>query len=504
MGRRREAPADTDCPYRHRCPHLEGMACSWLLENYQEAFELREQLDAMERQYQQRIKELETTLLQRDATIAQLRLQHRKQFKANLRKPAAEDAGKPARKRGAPVGHPAWRRPEPERIDRQVVVPAPSRCPHCDNTDLRPYPEAYAYVQQDIVMVPEPLTTQYVHGQAWCGKCRRPVYQNAPDELPGCQIGPVTRAVAIHLRYDLQIPYRKTQHILKDIFGMPLVPASAMAFDRKATVRGRPLYEELRIKLQSSPVVHADETSWREDGHGHFVWYGGHQDLSFFQITPDRSSESAVQLLGEEFGGTLIVDAYAAYNATEPLHWQTCWAHINRRAKELLEQIRLTEPAIDVPQSVRFLKQLRNFGSHLCDLGRQQRRHTLRPHQARALIPRLQKRLKRIARGTLDYPPAQTLRTRLMEKDYDKLLTFLEQKNVDPTNNHAERSIRPHVIMRKICGGTRSAAGSESHAVLPSLLQTAQRQGKSSVPFLLTLLTGTPEAARDALFRNGP
>ncbi len=122
----------------------------------------------------------------------------------------------------------------------------------------------------------------------------------------------------------------------------------------------------------------------------------------------------------------------------------------------------------------------------------------------RALIPGLEKRLKRIAARPLDYPAAQTLRKRLMEKDYDKLLTFLRQKNVDPTNNHAERSIRPHVIMRKICGGTRSAAGSESHAVLPSLLQTAQRQGKSSLPFLLTLLTGTPDAARNALFANGP
>ena len=50
---------------------------------------------------------------------------------------------------------------------------------------------------------------------------------------------------------------------------MPLVPASAMAFDRKATVLSRPLYEELRVTLQASPLVYADETSGREDGHGH-------------------------------------------------------------------------------------------------------------------------------------------------------------------------------------------------------------------------------------------
>lgn len=503
MSPRKEAPADTDCPCRHRCPHLEGMACSWLMENYQEAFELRERLARVEADNQRRIDEVTQVLAQRDATIAQLRLQHRKQFKANVQKAPAEEAQEPV-KRGAPAGHPPWRRREVTHIDQQVSVPAPAQCPHCGSGDLGEHDQTYEHAQEDIVLVPRSRVTQYVHQQSWCPKCRRPVYQRAPDELPGCQIGPTTRAVAIHLRYDLQIPYRKTQHILKDLFGMPMVPASAMAFDRKATIKGRPLYEELRVKLQSSPVVHADETSWREDGQSHFVWYGGHQELAFFQITGDRSSQSALQLLGEEFAGTLISDAYAAYNIVEPLHWQTCWAHIMRRAKDLQEQLRLTDPPVKAPRSIRFLKQLRRFGSHLCDLGGQRRRNKLSPSKARALIPLLNKRLNRIAGGPLDYPAAETLRKRLMEKDHDKLFTFLRQKGVEPTNNHAERSIRPHVIMRKICNGTRSAAGSESHAVLPSLLQTAQRQGKSSVPFVFSLITGTLDAAREALFRNGP
>jgi hypothetical protein len=504
MARSKEASADMDCPYRDACPHLEGMACYWVMENYQEAFELRERLGRVQADYQRRIDELTKTLAQRDATIARLTLQHRKQFKANVPKPAAEEQAKLPRKRGAPVGHPPWRRPEPARIDRHVHVPAPRQCPHCQNADLQKCEQIYEHVQEDIVLVPQTRVTRYVHGQSWCGQCRRAVYQAAADELPGCQIGPVTRAVAIHLRYDLQIPYRKTQYILKNLFGMPLVPASAMNFDRQATAKGRGLYEELRLKLQCSPVVHADETSWREDGQSHFLWYGGHQDLAFFQITPDRSSESALLLLGKEFGGTLISDAYAAYNATEPRYWQTCWSHLNRTAGDLQEQIALTRPPIAVPQSLRFLKQVQRLGSHLCKLGDDRRHKRLKPAQAKALIPALQKRLKRFASVPLDYHPAETLRKRLMEKDHDKLFTFLRQQGVDPTNNHAERSIRPHVIMRKICNGTRSPAGSESHAVLPSLLQTAQRQGKNPLTFVFTLITGSLDAARHALFRNGP
>ena len=78
--------------------------------------------------------------------------------------------------------------------------------------------------------------------------------------------------------------------------------------------------------------------------------------------------------------------------------------------------------------------------------------------------------------------------------------TFLRIKGVEPTNNHAGQSVRCMVIMRKICFGTRSQAGSRSHSVLPSLLQTARRQGKDRIQFLVKLLTQPHATARNALF----
>jgi transposase len=498
MTRRKEAPAGMECPYHHECPYLEGMSSTWAMAVYHEAFDLRQQVYNLEQDYQQRVEALEKALLERDAKIAQLQLQHRKQFKANRQVP------EPKRRvrRGAPPGHPPWRRREPDHIDQVIPVPAPSVCPHCRRAKLRPHGELYEHTQEDLVLVPRTRVTRFVHRQSWCPRCRRAVYQAAEGEVPGCQIGPLTRAVATHLRYDLQIPYRKTRHILQDLFGMPLVPASAMAFDRKVAHRARPLYEELRVKLQSSSVAYADETSWRQDGQSHFVWYGGHEHLAFFQITEDRSSDSAVSLLGEDFDGTLVTDAYAAYNAVHARHRQTCWSHIASTCKDLLEQIRLTDPAADVPRSVRFLEQVKDLASDLCALGRQLRGKTLKHSTARAMIPSLQKRLRSIAGKPLDYAPAETLRRRLMDKDADKLFTFLQIAGVDPTNNHSERSVRPLVIMRKICNGTRSPDGSESHSILPSLLQTARRQGTASIPFLMTLNCGSLQAARAMLFPN--
>lgn len=48
----------------------------------------------------------------------------------------------------------------------------------------------------------------------------------------------------------------------------------------------------------------------------------------------------------------------------------------------------------------------------------------------------------------------------------------------------------------------RSPAGSQAHSVLPSLLETARRQGKDGIRFLTTLLTQPLDTARAALFAN--
>jgi transposase len=498
MSRCKDAPCGFECPYRHNCPHLDSLSTTWVMQVYQESFQLQERLNRLEQQSRQRIEALEKTLLERDAKIAQLRLEHQKQFKANV-KPATPPIKVTARRRGAPMGHPGWRRPAPDHVDQRIDVAAPQVCPHCQCTDLETCPELREHLQEDIVLVPRTVVTRYVHQQCICPRCRRAVYQTAPGELRGCDIGPVTRALATHLRYDLQIPYRKVQHILKNLFGMPLVPATAMNFDRKATALGRPLFEELRVMLQSCDVAYADETTWREDGQGTYLWFGGNEQIAVYQIA-DRSGDSAVKLLGSDYDGTLVSDDCASYNAVGAMNQQTCWNHLRTKAKEIVRQIELTDPPIHAPRSIEFCQKLRRFAVEMCALGRKQRSGKLSLSKARAMIPALKKRLKRLGSQPLEHDAAQTLRKRVMVKDWDKLFTFLRVKGVEPTNNLSERSLRFLVIMRKICFGTRSAAGSESHSVLPSLLQTARRQGTDAIKFLVTLLTQPQSAAKAALF----
>ncbi len=71
---------------------------------------------------------------------------------------------------------------------------------------------------------------------------------------------------------------------------MPFVPATAMAFDRMATDKWEPLYEDLKEKVRATSSIHADETSWRQDGIGHYAWYAGNEDLALFHIDRNRST----------------------------------------------------------------------------------------------------------------------------------------------------------------------------------------------------------------------
>ncbi len=503
MSRRMDAPVDFECPYRHSCPHLDTLSTTWVMEVYQESFELRERLHRLEIESQQQIDQLHKTLLERDQTIAQLRLQHQKQFKANV-KPAPTPIAVKVRRRGAPRGHPPWRRRQPSQIDQVIHVDAPSVCPHCQCDRLLPSPQTHEHVQEDIVLTPRPRAVKFVHRQGFCPRCRRDVYQTAPGEMRNCPIGPITRAVAADLRYNLQIPYRKVQYILRRLFGMTLVHATAMNFDRKTTALARPLHQQLQVMLQSADVAYADETSWRQDGRGHYVWFGGNEHLSVYHITDNRSCDSAVQLLGEQFDGTLISDDYASYNAVESKRRQTCWNHLRTAAREVAQQIELADATARMPLSVEFCHKLQRFALRMCELGQKLRKNKLARAKAIAMIPNLQRQLRRFAGKKLEHPAAETLRLRLIQKDWDKLFTFLRVKGVEPTNNLAERALRLLVIMRKICFGTRSAAGSESHAVLASVLQTARKQGKEAIEFVKQLLTEPTASAKAALFASGP
>ena len=102
----------------------------------------------------------------------------------------------------------------------------------------------------------------------------------------------------------------------------------------------------------------------------------------------------------------------------------------------------------------------------------------------------------------MHYPKAETFRKRLPGPEQKHLFTCFRRPNVPPTNNQAERSLRPVVIMRKVIQGTRSEKGLENHGVLRSLFETARRQGKQAHQFFMDLFNKDAAHAQAALYHK--
>jgi len=508
-------PYGFQCTYKDYCPHLDGISTKWIWESYRRA--QREHCehwrvrDIQQERLSEVLKKITKLEKENEQLRAKLKIIHQRQFKANRKNDKKTDEGTKVagtqnknKKRGAPKGHPGWFRRKPDHVDQVISVPAPTECPHCNCSMLVPVNEKKDHLQEDIVLQPRTHVTNFQHAQAFCPQCKNNIIQNAEGELPNCQIGPVTKATAVFLRYGLRIPYRKVEELFKVLFNMPFVPATAMAFDRTATDKGEPLYKDLKEKIRTATSIHADETSWRQDGIGHYVWYAGNEDLAYFHIDRHRSTVVAQSILGDNFDGVLNTDGYAAYNGVNAKKRQSCLAHLIRKADEIKKEILLKKAHFQDPESIRFCESIAKLFKKSCELNQKRCRKHLQPVLVAAYEKQLYSLLKTICMVPLKDENAETFRKRLLnpKKEFHRLFTFLGYPDVEPTNNHAEQSIRNLVIFRKISFGTRSADGSRTHSILPSLILTAQRQNQHPLQFLQTLFTTKSATAQEALYNN--
>jgi hypothetical protein len=237
-------------------------------------------------------------------------------------------------------------------------------------------------------------------------------------------------------------------------------------------------------------VVHADETGWREDGINGYLWAFLTQTTQYFVRDQSRASAVPQSVLTSSFTGILVSDFYSGYS---PLTcWkQRCWVHLLRDVKEL-------EEAHPQRKSVaRWRAKIRGLFDQAVAYWEEQLALE-RPIEMRQLRDRVKRRdkferaLRKLAKPYLGKPedPRHVLAGR-MQKFLFELFVFLEHPEVPPDNNLAERSLRPAVIARKVCGGTRSSRGSETMAILRSLFGTWSARGLSSLEACQALLAPT-------------
>lgn len=300
--------------------------------------------------------------------------------------------------------------------------------------------------------------------------------------------GPQALSLATVLNKQLGLPYAKTAAVLEQAFGLQVTRgALSHAMSRLATCC-QPTYEHLITVVRNSPTVTPDETSWRVGGHRWWLWVAATEQVTVYGILPGRGFEQAATLLGADYGGILVHDAWCIYYQFPLAFHQSCQQHLIRRCSELVQH--QSPSAAAFPLAV---KKLLQQGLRLRD------RHAagqVCQHGLATATGKIESRLRELLERNYRLAENQRLANHLID-EYPYLFSYLQCPGLDATNWRAEQALRPAVVARKVWGGNRTPVGAHTQEVLMSVLRTCQQQARDSIPLLANLLTSPSRQAID-------
>ena len=221
--------------------------------------------------------------------------------------------------------------------------------------------------------------------------------------------------------------------------------------------------------LQASRNVCADETGWRVAARPAWLWVFTNEWVTVYVIRADRSQAVIHEILGPYFRGVLSSDCFLAYDPID-VEKQKCLAHLLNDLSALT--------TLKSRGAVRFSRAAAKILRDAIDLKRRGDWMSTRGYAV--ACGRIEARMDRLLAGRYRDPDNRRLANRMIKHRHN-LFTFLYVDEVEPTNNAAERALRPAVIARKLSAGNRSPTGSETHSILASLAQTARQNGQDFV-----------------------
>jgi transposase len=440
--------------------------------------QLRQMLAAVQERLaaaMERIAELEAQLRQRGGPPSFV--------KPNRPKAKGEP---PPRKKRAKEHNTSRKRMTATRIERHALE-------HCPDCHYRLRGESLDY-SREVIELPAPQPVEVIEHQVvkrWCPHCER--WRSPQLDLSGQvfghgRIGVRVAALVVYLRTTLRLPVRQVQRYLATLHDLQLSVGeiAELAHAVRRQLQGQA--DQLLAQVRQQPVVHQDETGWRENGQNGYIWATvseGPMAVRYYEYSPSRSHHVAQRLLGEHFRGVLVSDFYAAYNLIPGLH-QRCWAHLLRDLHALKEAQAARDGVIQWAEQVRqiYHDAKRWLAAHPAATSEERRQQYDEWYQ-------------RAWRLGQQYAfegghPCWALAKRLL-RHQEELFLFVLVPDLPADNNLAERSIRPLVIMRKISGGSRSDEGSKTRLTLASLLGTWQARHLN--PFVECLAALQPPAA---------
>ena len=401
---------------------------------------------------------------------------------------------RPGRKPG--MGLFSYRKgPSADEVTEPVVEVAVSGkvCPGCGGR-LEDEGVGVAYVT-DIPPVRRPQVTAYRVQICRCRSCGRQVRGRHPDigtdqyGASAHRVGRRVMAAAHLLHYGVGVPVRKVPAVLRALTGVE-VSQGAISQDalRRATGAVGEAYHKLRTSVGASRLVHTDDTGWRVGGEPAFLMAFETDEATVYQVRARHRNEEVREVVPSDYGGVMVTDRGRSYDAQalSGVKQQKCLAHVLRSISEVV-QTRTGRG--------------RSFGKRLKGLLREAMELWGAYHRGEASDFGVQaERLKReVSYHLRDRPMADADNYRLQNElgwhdDRGNLMRFLDDPSIEPTNNRAERALRPAVIARKVSHCSKNDGGADAFSAFTSVIRTLIRNGgnRSVVDRLCDVFSGAP------------
>jgi|SRR5271166_779602 len=389
------------------------------------------------------------------------------------------------RKTGGQPGHKGHQRLRlPRERVQHVIALVPSHCEACK----KPLP------QQASAADPEPLWHQFAElpkvsaivtefqGHArTCAGCGHVTRETIPAEIRAHAFGPRLAAVLSYLSGSQYVSQRGLEDVAEVVFGVPLSLGSVTALQQQMSAALAPAHEEIAAEVRPAPTKNVDETGWKQAGAKRWLWAAVTSTAALFVIHLKRGAVGLKALLGETIQGLICSDRWSAYHLIPVERRQLCWAHLKRDFQGMIDRGGVSAPIGE---------ELLAYTGMLFDLWYKVRDGT---RTRRWLLRQIEEWLRAEVLALLKEGAAcGCAKTAGMCQEVLKLepalWTFARTEGMEPTNNAAERALRPAVLKRKRSFGCHSEEGCRFIERLFSVTQTLRLRQRPVLDYLVEAL----------------
>jgi transposase len=437
------------------------------------------------------VGELSARVVRQEERIAQLERRLGRNSRSSSQPPSADPPGAPprrgkdpsGRKPGGQAGHEGTGRELlPTSAVDEVIVHWPTRC-DC----------GHVFSEGELVAVGEPVrhqveelprlavtVTEHQCPRVRCPGCGERTRTPLPAAVAASAFGPRFHAAVAVLSVRNRVSRRDVVECCEQLFGARISAGTVDAILTRVADALKESDADLLERVRGAKTLNMDETGWRTAGQRRALWGAFTDRHAVARVRADRHEDHARELLGST---TAIVtsDRWWAYTHLPLKRRQICWAHLRRDFKAHTDGLGAEEAFGEA-------------GLKVCDelfWAWEIYQHT---HDRRELKRRI-RALRRQCKPILRTHAGKQARYRYTRgsarnllKLWPALWTFADHKGVEPTNNHAERSLRGSVIYRKLSLGTQSEEGERRIERLLSVHTTCRLQRRPLHDYLVDAL----------------